>query len=475
MSESGVGVTGAGVFWCRIIALAAAATAGCSGGDQPGVGGDSCTATVHCQRQDGRPVCDPGFVRAEPESATDFACVVAPCSDQLRELVTFPARVTREPAGTSTYYVNPALTYTGSELAALWFKATADSRGDVIFATFTPDGGALIPEGQVNDVAVETAGYPVAPALIWSGSGYGAAWSGTRLVAGYHRPHVFFASLDAQGRPKTGSLAISPDFGASGQTDPVDARRPALAWSGSEFVVSWSDQRVKDPRVTGINLVGWSGVYFRRVDERGVARGEQQLTQHVLGDFSVIADATSITGAWGDRDSSGAVGEDTYDVESKTVVLGQAVPPDPGTTIAVPARSSRLLVAAAKSSAGEVRIAAARDASDTSMKLELYRVSAPNRPTQVATATEIQSVVLAAHEDGWLVVWVDDSGAVQISRVDGAGAVTTRSAGALRVTQGARLFAPFIGDQRMFVPVSAHTDFSATTPETVVGMASVCL
>jgi hypothetical protein len=450
-----------GRAWLVVVGLAA-----CGGGTRGKPPADTCTADVHCHREGAQPVCDPGFVRAAPDSPTDLSCVVPPCMDELAEVVSFPARV----IGTSTYFAQPALSYTGSELAALEFRAQpGTTKGNVVFATWATDGTPSIAETQVNGAPIETGGYGVGTALVWTGSGYGAAWGGTVLFASYNRPHVFFAPLDGAGKPKLPSFAVSPDYGAGGPVeDPVDASDPAVAWSGSDYVVSWSDIRVKDPRVNGINLAYWEGIYLRHIDERGVTGGEQQLTQHGWAPFSVIAYASSVAGAWGYRSTSGAT---SYDVESKTISAG-VVPPDPGMTVASSVPSNTLAVAAARSQGGELRIAAVRG---DPAKLELYRASAPDQPVAIAMAAQIPAVVLASHGEDWLVTWVDDQGMVSLSRVDAAGVVTTRLIGALNVKQGPRLFAPLLDDHRMYVPLRASSDSSVASPTTVAALASICL
>ncbi|MBW2261485.1 MAG: hypothetical protein JRG91_05875 [Deltaproteobacteria bacterium] len=103
--------------------------------------------------------------------------------------------------------------------------------------------------GRTSRITADT-GTSMDPAMVWNGSRTGLSWFDSRGGSS----EIYFVLLLAGGTEDSTETQIS----SSG----VSAAAPSIAWSGSEFGVSWYDERGTDMEI-----------FFARIDETGVKIG----------------------------------------------------------------------------------------------------------------------------------------------------------------------------------------------------------
>lgn len=126
------------------------------------------------------------------------------------------------------------LVWDGRRLAAVWVEqAGIDFR--VFFRRADAAGRPL---GTATPLYIGPASSD--PAIAWTGSGYGVVWTDED----FGLPQVLFAHLDESGVVTAGPTQIN--------TVNEDGTRPAIAWDGSAFVISWAwyNSRIHMRRVT---------------------------------------------------------------------------------------------------------------------------------------------------------------------------------------------------------------------------------
>jgi hypothetical protein len=120
------------------------------------------------------------------------------------------------------------LAFGGGNYAAVYWGSTG---GDFqIFSQLLTPSGASVPPGETPLVlnANGASGGPV----VWAGDRFGVAWSDPR--SGSY--DIFFAGLQPNGaKIAPGDVQLSAASGYS--------VNPSLAWTGTEFVVAWQDDR----------------------------------------------------------------------------------------------------------------------------------------------------------------------------------------------------------------------------------------
>lgn len=131
----------------------------------------------------------------------------------------------------------------GSTFGVAWSDAR-DGTAEVFYGRFLAGSGVLGAEHQIS-LSDGTAAYP---ALVWTGSGYGVAWSDLLDAT---NQEIYFAQLDTSGA-RIGEIVRVTDA-------PGLSAAPSLAWSGSEFGLVWWDTRAGDRRLL-----------FTRLDAAGV-------------------------------------------------------------------------------------------------------------------------------------------------------------------------------------------------------------
>lgn len=120
----------------------------------------------------------------------------------------------------------PSLIWTGSEYGISW-QDDRDGTPEIYFARISADG---VKQGEDLRITIKAANN-FWHSLVWLNSEYGALWDDYQ--DGKHR--IYFARLSPEGIKQGTTLRIT--------AEPTTSSSPALVWSGSEYLVSWYDQR----------------------------------------------------------------------------------------------------------------------------------------------------------------------------------------------------------------------------------------
>lgn len=184
-----------------------------------------------------------------------FVAIVSP-DDALQKA---PARVTHAVGAAS----QPALAFgdaARAEYGLAWVDGRADKPG-VYFARVSAVDGTPLAEGaKVSDAPPGTALSD--PTLAWSGNYWLVAWSDARDPGG---SEIWLRRLTSAGAPVGGPLRVTTTPGASVQ--------PQLAWTGTEFLLAWADERT-----------GRSAVYLRHLGEDASMTGGEEAVVSTDGD-----------------------------------------------------------------------------------------------------------------------------------------------------------------------------------------------
>ena len=135
----------------------------------------------------------------------------------------------------------PSLVWTGSEYGISWYDLR-DSNAEIYFARLS-NGGSKI--GSDLRLTFDAAG-SYNSSLSWTGSEFGVSWEDNR-DGDYE---IYFARVSASGNTVISETRITED--AAGSYD------SSLAWTGSEYGVSWEDRRD-----------GNAEIYFARISASG--------------------------------------------------------------------------------------------------------------------------------------------------------------------------------------------------------------
>jgi imidazole glycerol phosphate synthase subunit HisF len=140
-------------------------------------------------------------------------------------------RVTNEPAGCNA----PSIAWSGSEYGLAWADGRAGAEYDVYFARLSPSGSMV---GSVERLTTGNVG-GFFPYTLWAGGRFGVTWYDRRddpdLTDTDYVYEVFFCAVSATGTKIGGDLRIT--------SNGVQSRMPSLAWSGSEHLIAWMDDR----------------------------------------------------------------------------------------------------------------------------------------------------------------------------------------------------------------------------------------
>lgn len=173
----------------------------------------------------------------------------------------------------------PALAWGGTSYLLVWEDARSGTNWDLFGARLGLDGALLDPVGLPISLAL---GDQLSPAVAWDGANYLVTWQDSRLG----NWDIFASRVSAAGQVlDPGGLALC-----------VEAQqqfRPALAFSGSEYLVTWEDDRSGD-----------GDVFATRVSPAGVAldSGGRPISSAswAQGSPSVAWGGTSYLVAWAD-------------------------------------------------------------------------------------------------------------------------------------------------------------------------------
>jgi hypothetical protein len=145
----------------------------------------------------------------------------------------------------SSYAMFPSLVWTGSEYGVCW-RDDRNVNYDIYFARISASGVK-----QGNDVRItNAAGNSGSPSLVWTGSEYGVCWEDDRNS----NNEIYFARLNASGIKQGSDVRVTNDAGESWYS--------SLVWTGSEYGVCWNYDRD-----SGLEI------YFARINASGVKQG----------------------------------------------------------------------------------------------------------------------------------------------------------------------------------------------------------
>ena len=148
----------------------------------------------------------------------------------------------------------PSIVWTGSEYGVVWEDYRL-SGGGIYFAGIDSDGNRVGDDVLVSGTYSSFYFY-IEPSLVWTGHRYGVAWSDE--TSGNF--DVYFALLDAQGNKIGDDLPVRDSTGRAYLGD--------LVWNGQEFAVVWSDYR-------GGSYPDEIEVYFARIAADGTLLGSE--------------------------------------------------------------------------------------------------------------------------------------------------------------------------------------------------------
>lgn len=145
-------------------------------------------------------------------------------------------RLTSDPSGLSGF----GLVWAGSKWGVTWADARSGSYA-VYVALISAGGARLSPDLTAIPVAEM-------PSIAWSGSEFGIACEND----GWGEPQAVLVRVDSAAAAVTGWTQV---------TDPVwsYAQWPSLAWTGSEYAITWYDEPINNP----------TGMYFARLSAAG--------------------------------------------------------------------------------------------------------------------------------------------------------------------------------------------------------------
>ena len=169
----------------------------------------------------------------------------------------------------------------GNGYGVAW-TAPADDAGapEIFFRLLDKDGTPMGPATRVTNAP----GLSLSPSLVWTGTHYGLAWHDGRdeepdAAPGTGVAEIYFARLDANGEKIGSDVRVS---NATGQSF-----RPSLVWTGTEYAVTWNDDRD-----------GNHEIYFARLDASGAPVGGEMRVSNAAG-TSLLSDLAVVKGAAG--------------------------------------------------------------------------------------------------------------------------------------------------------------------------------
>jgi hypothetical protein len=138
----------------------------------------------------------------------------------------------------------PSLVWTGSEYGVAWAdeRNPPKSNKEIYFARLDSSGNKIGSDVKVSNDS-DISEYP---SLIWTGNGFGVAWTDLRQG----NEEIYFSRLDSSGNIIGSESRITNDDSIS--------EFPHLIWTGNEYGIVWSDFRD-----------GNTEIYFTRLDSIG--------------------------------------------------------------------------------------------------------------------------------------------------------------------------------------------------------------
>ncbi|MHB8874871.1 MAG: hypothetical protein ACYC8T_14375, partial [Myxococcaceae bacterium] len=323
---------------------------------------------------------------------------------------------------------NPAVAWSGTNFLVVWAdNGTAPANSDIVGTRVSPAGTVQDPSG----IAISTAANSqTSPEVAWSGTSFFVVWQDNRTAVGNF--DIFGAGVSAAGAVQDPSgIAIST---AAGQQS-----SPALAWSGTNYLVVWRDFR------SGTNF----DVYGARVSAAGAVQDASGIAISTAANEqsspAVAWGGTNYLVAWQDNRSG-----TNLDLYGARVSVAGAVQDLSGIAISTAGNEQS---AAAVTWDGTNYLVAWQDTRNGLGKYDIYgaRVTSAGAVQDasgiaISTATDDQRApALAWNGTHYFVVWQDIRSGTGIdvygARVSAAGAVQNTS-GIVISTEANQQFSP---------------------------------
>ncbi len=177
----------------------------------------------------------------------------------------------------------PAIAWSGTHFGIVW-EDERDGNREIYFAAMSPDGTVATAATRVTDNNNSSD----APSLAWNGSAYGVSWTDNREG----NDEIYFALLDTVGTVLAGPTAATNNAAKSDQS--------VLTWTGAEFGLSWTDDRDGDDEI-----------FFARLNAAGVKQGGNTIvtaTTTKAEQSSIAWTGTEFVLAWEDeRNGNGEI------------------------------------------------------------------------------------------------------------------------------------------------------------------------
>ncbi len=127
---------------------------------------------------------------------------------------------------------NPSAVWTGSVYGVVWTERASDFTHQVHFTSVSAAGA---PSGTVNQVTEGSGEASGRTPLTWTGSEYGLVWNSSDGM----NMQVAFTRIGADGTREGGEVFLSDS--------PFYSSHPMIAWTGSEYAVTWWDSGESPP------------------------------------------------------------------------------------------------------------------------------------------------------------------------------------------------------------------------------------
>jgi hypothetical protein len=195
----------------------------------------------------------------------------------------------------------PTIAFDGTNYLVTWMDDRSGSTYDIYAARVTPAGTVLDPSGILVSAAAD---YQMYPAVAFDGVNYLVTWMDYRGGSTYD---IYAARLTPQG-------TVLDSSGIPVSTAPGDQFYPAVAYGGTNFLVTWSDERSD-----------WQGdVYAARVTPQGTVLDPSGISVSTAPDVQwypdVAFDGANFLVAWQDYRSGS-----TFDIYCARVTPAGAV------------------------------------------------------------------------------------------------------------------------------------------------------
>jgi hypothetical protein len=150
---------------------------------------------------------------------------------------------------------DPNLVWTGQEYGLVWSTACGAGGNRLVFQRLDRFGSSIGGQTSIS----RSGGMPQ---VVWNGAGFAFVWYESRVEAS--GLGVFFAQIGRLGATAVRPQLVSPSTPPPGGCPSLSVDPPAIAWTGSEYGVIWSDSRFSSCGM------GSDEIFFRRIGTNGI-------------------------------------------------------------------------------------------------------------------------------------------------------------------------------------------------------------